>query len=118
LAGKVAGGQRRGFGIGQALAIVLARSGAKLAISDIDPEGRAVTEERLTTIGAPVRASRATNGSALWSRTTGVDATFSATAIIHWPRTSRNSRVDCATDTAAIASSAGQAPAFEYAGDR
>jgi hypothetical protein len=53
LAGKVAGGQRRGFGTGQALAIVLARSGAKLAISYIDPEGRAVTEERLTTIGAP-----------------------------------------------------------------
>jgi hypothetical protein len=28
-----------------------------------------------------------------------------------------NSRVDCATDTAAIASSPGHGPAFEYAGD-
>jgi hypothetical protein len=28
---------------------------------------------------------------------------FSATAIIRAPRTSRNSRVDCATDTAATA---------------
>ena len=46
-AGKVASGQRRGFGIGQALAIVVAHSGAKLAISDIDTEGLAATEERL-----------------------------------------------------------------------
>ena len=51
-AGKVAGGHRRGCGIGQALAIELARSGAKLAISDVDTEGLAVTEEHLTAIGA------------------------------------------------------------------
>ena len=97
---------------------MLARSRAKLAVSDIDTEGLTVTEERLATIGAPIRASRAVNGSALWSRMTGVDATLSATAIIRLPADSRNSRVDCATDTAAVASSAGQAPAFEYAGDR
>jgi hypothetical protein len=35
----------------------------------------------------------------------GVDATFSATAIIRCPRTSRNSRVDCVTETAPTASS-------------
>jgi NADP-dependent 3-hydroxy acid dehydrogenase YdfG len=47
-----------GSGIGQALAIELARSGAKLAISDIDTEGLAKTEERIKAIGAPVKADR------------------------------------------------------------
>lgn len=47
-----------GSGIGQALAVELARSGAKLAISDIDTEGLAKTEERITAIGAPVKADR------------------------------------------------------------
>ena len=47
-----------GSGIGQALAIELGRSGAKLAISDVDTEGLAATEERLTAIGAPVKADR------------------------------------------------------------
>jgi NAD(P)-dependent dehydrogenase (short-subunit alcohol dehydrogenase family) len=47
-----------GSGIGQALAIELARSGAKLAISDVNTEGLAVTEERLKAIGAPVKADR------------------------------------------------------------
>ena len=47
-----------GSGIGQALAIELARSGAKLAISDVDTEGLAATEERLKAIGAPVKADR------------------------------------------------------------
>ena len=47
-----------GSGIGQALAIELARSGAKLAISDVDTEGLARTEERIRTIGAPVKSDR------------------------------------------------------------
>lgn len=57
-AGKVAVVTGAGSGIGQALAIELGRSGAKLAISDIDTEGLAVTEERLKAIGAPVKADR------------------------------------------------------------
>ncbi len=52
-AGKVAVVTGAGSGIGQALAIELARRGAKLAISDIDTEGLARTEERLAAIGAP-----------------------------------------------------------------
>ncbi|HTI74944.1 MAG TPA: SDR family NAD(P)-dependent oxidoreductase, partial [Mycobacterium sp.] len=36
----------------------LARSGASVAISDVDTEGLAVTEERLKAIGAPVKADR------------------------------------------------------------
>jgi NADP-dependent 3-hydroxy acid dehydrogenase YdfG len=47
-----------GSGIGQALAVELARSGAKLAISDIDTEGLADTEQQLKAIGAPVKADR------------------------------------------------------------
>ena len=57
-AGKVAAVTGAGSGIGQALAIELARSGAKLAISDVDTEGLAATEERLKAIGAPVKAER------------------------------------------------------------
>ncbi|OBI49886.1 SDR family oxidoreductase [Mycobacterium sp. E796] len=57
-AGKVAVVTGAGSGIGQALAIELARSGAKLAISDVDTEGLAHTEERLKAIGAPVKADR------------------------------------------------------------
>jgi NADP-dependent 3-hydroxy acid dehydrogenase YdfG len=57
-AGKVAVVTGAGSGIGQALAIELARCGAKVAISDIDTEGLAVTEERLKAIGAPVKADR------------------------------------------------------------
>jgi NADP-dependent 3-hydroxy acid dehydrogenase YdfG len=56
--GKVAVVTGAGSGIGQALAIELGRSGAKLAISDVDAEGLAATEERLTAIGAPVKADR------------------------------------------------------------
>ena len=51
-AGKIALVTGAGSGIGRALAIELARSGAKLAISDVDTEGLAVTEERLNAIGA------------------------------------------------------------------
>ena len=57
-AGKVAVVTGAGSGIGQALAIELARSGAKVAISDINTEGLAVTEERLKAIGASVKADR------------------------------------------------------------
>jgi NADP-dependent 3-hydroxy acid dehydrogenase YdfG len=57
-AGKVCVVTGAGSGIGQALALELARSGAKVAISDVDTEGLAVTEERLKAIGAPVKADR------------------------------------------------------------
>ena len=57
-AGKVAVVTGAGSGIGQALALELGRSGAKLAISDVDMEGLAVTEARLKAIGAPVKADR------------------------------------------------------------
>ncbi|MGV0717429.1 SDR family NAD(P)-dependent oxidoreductase [Mycolicibacterium sp. XJ662] len=57
-AGKVAVVTGAGSGIGQALAVELARSGAKLAISDVDTEGLASTEQQLKAIGAPVKADR------------------------------------------------------------
>jgi NADP-dependent 3-hydroxy acid dehydrogenase YdfG len=57
-AGKVAVITGAGSGIGQALAIQLARSGAKVAISDVDTDGLARTEERLTVIGATVKSDR------------------------------------------------------------
>ncbi|HXY66525.1 MAG TPA: SDR family oxidoreductase [Mycobacterium sp.] len=57
-AGKVAAITGAGSGIGQALALELARSGATVAISDVDIEGLAQTEDQLRAIGAPVRADR------------------------------------------------------------
>ncbi|MDD4868370.1 MAG: SDR family NAD(P)-dependent oxidoreductase [Mycobacterium sp.] len=57
-AGKVAVVTGAGSGIGQALAVELGRSGAKLAISDIDTEGLAETEQRLKAIGTPVKCDR------------------------------------------------------------
>jgi NADP-dependent 3-hydroxy acid dehydrogenase YdfG/pimeloyl-ACP methyl ester carboxylesterase len=57
-AGKVCVVTGAGSGIGQALAVELGRAGAKLAISDVDTEGLAVTEERLKAIGAPVKSDR------------------------------------------------------------
>ena len=74
---------------------------------------RAVGVGDLDQLGAGQRTARSTsgarnvpaNGSAYRSRTIGVDARFSATAIIRWPRTSRNSSVDWVTDTAATAPS-------------
>src|SRR6476660_8512681 len=57
-AGKVAVVTGAGSGIGQALAIELGRSGASVAISDVDTEGLAVTEERLKAIGSPVKSDR------------------------------------------------------------
>ena len=57
-AGKVAVVTGAGSGIGQALAVELGRSGAKVAISDVDLEGLAQTEEQLKAIGAPVKSDR------------------------------------------------------------
>ncbi|MGD1108761.1 MAG: SDR family oxidoreductase [Mycobacterium sp.] len=57
-AGKVAVVTGAGSGIGQALAVELSRSGASVAISDVDTEGLAQTEEQLKAIGAPVKADR------------------------------------------------------------
>jgi NADP-dependent 3-hydroxy acid dehydrogenase YdfG len=57
-AGKVAVVTGAGSGIGQALAIELARSGAKVAISDVNTEGLAQTAERLQAIGASVKSDR------------------------------------------------------------
>lgn len=57
-AGKVAVVTGAGSGIGQALAVELGRSGAKVAISDVDLEGLAATEEQLKAMGAPVKADR------------------------------------------------------------
>jgi NADP-dependent 3-hydroxy acid dehydrogenase YdfG len=57
-AGKVAVVTGAGSGIGQALAVELARSGAKVAISDVDIEGLGQTEEQLKAIGTPVKVDR------------------------------------------------------------
>ena len=57
-AGKVAVVTGAGSGIGQALAVELGRSGASVAISDVDTDGLKVTEDRLASIGAPVKADR------------------------------------------------------------
>ena len=57
-AGKVAVVTGAGSGIGQALAVELGRSGASVAISDVDTDGLSVTEQRLKAIGAPVKADR------------------------------------------------------------
>jgi len=57
-AGKVAVVTGAGSGIGQALAIALGRSGAHVAISDVDTEGLATTEERLKAIGVHVKSDR------------------------------------------------------------
>jgi len=57
-AGKVAAVTGAGSGIGQALALELGRSGASVAISDVDSEGLAQTEEQLKAIGALVKSDR------------------------------------------------------------
>ncbi|APE18689.1 SDR family NAD(P)-dependent oxidoreductase [Mycobacterium crocinum] len=77
-AGKVAVVTGAGSGIGQALAMELGRSGAKLAISDIDTEGLAVTEERLKAIGVDVKADRlnVTEREAFQAYADGVKAHF------------------------------------------
>ena len=45
-----------GSGMGRDLAVKLGRMGAKLAISDLNPEGLAVTEKLVAETGAPVHA--------------------------------------------------------------
>ncbi len=57
-AGKVAVVTGAGSGIGQALAVELGRSGAAVAISDVDTDGLKVTEDRLAAIGAKVKSDR------------------------------------------------------------
>ena len=57
-AGKVAVVTGAGSGIGRALSVELARSGARLAISDVDVEGLGETKELIRQIGAPVRTDR------------------------------------------------------------
>src|ERR1700744_2928929 len=57
-ANKVAAVTGAGSGIGQALAVELGRSGAQVAISDVDLEGLAQTEEQLKAIGAPGKVDR------------------------------------------------------------
>src|ERR1700755_90710 len=57
-AGKVAVVTGAGSGIGQALAVELARSGASVAISDVNVGGLAGTAQLLKAIGAPVKADR------------------------------------------------------------
>jgi NADP-dependent 3-hydroxy acid dehydrogenase YdfG len=57
-AGKVCVVTGAGSGIGQALAVELAHSGASLAISDVDTEGLARTEERIKAVGGLVKADR------------------------------------------------------------
>jgi NADP-dependent 3-hydroxy acid dehydrogenase YdfG len=57
-AGKVAVVTGAGSGIGQALATELARRGAKLAISDVDSDGLARTEQKLHNEGPQVKADR------------------------------------------------------------
>ncbi len=57
-AGKVAVVTGAGSGIGQALALELGRSGAKVAISDVDVDGLAQTEDQLKAIGAQVKSDR------------------------------------------------------------
>ncbi|OHT81869.1 acetoin dehydrogenase [Mycobacteroides chelonae] len=54
--GKVAVVTGAGSGIGRALAIELARSSAKVAISDVDIEGLSETERQVQALGAEVRA--------------------------------------------------------------
>ncbi|WP_131819516.1 SDR family NAD(P)-dependent oxidoreductase, partial [Mycobacteroides abscessus] len=56
--GKVAVVTGAGSGIGRALAVELARSGAKIAISDIDNEGLAETERQIKSLGGDVRSDR------------------------------------------------------------
>src|ERR1700735_4259955 len=57
-AGKVAAVTGAGSGICRALGLELGRAGASLAITDVDAEGLAQTEEQLNAIGAPVRSDR------------------------------------------------------------
>ena len=54
--GKVAAVTGAGSGIGRALAVELARRGARPAVSDVDPSGLAGTVELVERLGAPAHA--------------------------------------------------------------
>ena len=54
--GKVAAVTGAGSGIGRALAVELARRGARPAVSDVDPSGLAGTVELVERLGVPVHA--------------------------------------------------------------
>ncbi|MEV6426329.1 SDR family NAD(P)-dependent oxidoreductase [Nocardia sp. NPDC051463] len=56
--GRVAVITGAGSGIGRALALDLAKKGAKLALSDIDTEGLAETVRQATALGADVKSDR------------------------------------------------------------
>ena len=56
--GKVAAITGAGSGIGRALALQLAREGARLALSDIAPEGLAQTADQVRALGQPCGAAR------------------------------------------------------------
>jgi len=55
--GKVAAVTGAGSGIGRALALELARSGARLAISDVDTDGLAQTEKFIPRCGQAIASS-------------------------------------------------------------
>ncbi|MGI9123454.1 MAG: SDR family NAD(P)-dependent oxidoreductase [Mycobacterium sp.] len=57
-AGKVAVVTGAGSGMGAELAVQLGRAGASVAISDIDSDGLADTEQRLRSIGVPFKSDR------------------------------------------------------------
>ncbi len=58
VAGKVCAVTGAGSGIGRALALGLARRGARLALADLDEAGLTATADAVRALGAPVQAQR------------------------------------------------------------